>query len=249
MSVFLTKGKLKICIADNCEEMGIEAAKAGSSILKRLLDEKDEVNIVLAAAPSQNETLKYLMKDEDIEWSRVNAMHMDEYIGYGMDSNASFAHYLNEHIFSKATFKNIYYICCEEDYEKIIKDHPIDIVFLGIGENGHIAFNDPAEAKFNDEKIIKVVNLDEVCRLQQVHDGAFKTLDEVPHQATTLTIPTLMSATYLICSVPGSAKAQAVYNTINAPISEKVPATIMRRHQNVALFLDKESASLLEIKK
>lgn len=245
MSILMNKGKLKICIANTRDEAGLLAAKQGAEILKNLLAIKDEVNVVFAAAPSQNEMLKYIIRDYDIEWHRINAMHMDEYIGFGMDSDASFAHYLNDHIFSKVTFKNIYYICCENDYENIIKNHKIDVVFLGIGENGHIAFNDPDEARFDDDKIMKVVKLDEICRHQQVHDGLFKTIDDVPKEAITLTIPTLMSASYLICTVPGLAKANAVYNTINLPISEKCPATVMRRHQNATIYLDKESASLL----
>ncbi|MBO7085836.1 MAG: glucosamine-6-phosphate deaminase [Bacilli bacterium] len=242
----INKGKLKICVCESREELGKYAALDAAKILKGLLEEKDEINVIFAAAPSQNETLKYLLKDEDIDWRRINAFHMDEYVGFGMDSNASFAHYLNEHIFSKVTFKNIYYICCEKDYAALIKSHPIDVVFLGIGENGHIAFNDPGVANFEDKEIIKAVKLDEKCRRQQVNDGCFKTIDDVPIEALTLTIPTLFSATYLICSVPGLTKAQAVYDTINSPISEKCPATIMRRHQNAILYIDKESASLLD---
>ena len=246
MSLIYNKGKLKINISTNREELGKAAALDGAKILKELLEKKDEINVIFAAAPSQNETLKNLLKDEDIDWCRINAFHMDEYIGFGMDNESSFAHYLNEHMFSKTTFKNIYYICCEEDYDSLIKNHPIDVVFLGIGENGHIAFNDPGVADFNDKEIIKTVKLDEKCRNQQVHDGCFKTIDDVPLEAKTLTIPVLFSATYLICSVPGITKAQAVYDAINLPISEKCPATIMRRHQNATLYIDKESASLLD---
>ena len=241
-----TKGKLRIFVLDSREELGKKAAQDGLEILKKLLNEKDEINVCFAAAPSQDETLRYLLKDEDMEWDRVNAFHMDDYIGYGLDSDASFAHYLNTHIFSKATFKRIFYICCEDDYADLVKKYPFDVVFLGIGENGHIAFNDPGVADFADKETIKEVELDEVCRNQQVNDGCFKDINDVPKKALTLTIPALFSATYWICSVPGIKKAQAVYNAVNNPIHPSCPATIMRRHPNCTLYLDNDSASLLD---
>lgn len=240
------KGKLKICILDNREALGEKAAKDAAEIIKELLSKNNEINVAFAAAPSQDETLRYLLKDDDIEWERINAFQLDEYCKFGLDKKGSFANYLNIHIFSKVTFNKIYYICCEDDYASIVKNHPFDVVFLGIGENGHIAFNDPSFAKFDEKEILKKVKLDERSRLQQVNDGCFPSLDDVPTEAKTLTIPPIMASKYIICSVPGIRKAEAVKEALYGPISEKCPASIMRRHMHGNIYLDKESASLLE---
>lgn len=244
---------LKVKIFETRDEMGGCASHDAAACIKKLLSEKEEINMIFAAAPSQNETLAGLVADKTIDWSRVNAFHMDEYVG--LDSNApqAFGNFLKEHIFGKLPFKAVYYICeagnteeeiCET-YSKLIKEHPIDIVCLGIGENGHIAFNDPWVADFNDKNIIKKVELDEVCRNQQINDGCFSKLSDVPKFALTLTVPTLFNADYLFCTVPAKTKAQAVFNTVNSEINEEVPATIMRRHKNAIMYCDKDSAEKL----
>ena len=240
-------------IYDTRENMGKSAGKDIAQKIRDLLNKKDEVNMIFAAAPSQNETLEALIKEDGIDWSRINAFHMDEYIGLCEDAPQRFGNYLNEHIFSKVPFKSVNYINgSAEDidaecnrYTELLKSHPIDIVCLGIGENAHIAFNDPWVADFNDSAVIKKVELDSVCRNQQVNDGCFDTMDAVPTHALTLTIPTLVSADYMFCSVPATTKADAAYKTINNAVTEDVPATIMRTHKNAIMYLDSESGKLL----
>ena len=166
--------------------------------------------MIFAAAPSQNDVLLALTEDKSIDWTRVNAFHMDEYVGLPKDAPQGFGNFLSAHIFSLAPFKSVNYIDCTaenpeaecERYAELLKNNPTDIVVMGIGENGHIAFNDPWVADFNDEKWVKVVPLDEVCRNQQVNDGCFAHVDEVPTHALTLTVPTLVRAPWLFCIVP-----------------------------------------------
>ena len=246
-------GKLKVKIYNTREEMGKASGEAIGKKVKELLDKKGEVNIIFAAAPSQNETLATLVNAEGIDWSKVNAFHMDEYIGLPNDAPQAFGNFLRERIFDKLPFKSVNYIYTENEkpeencsrYSRLIKENPIDIVCLGIGENGHIAFNDPWVADFNDSEVIKKVELDEVCRQQQVNDGCFKKLEDVPKYALTLTIPTLFNADYLFCTVPAKTKSDAVYKTINNEINEEVPATIMRKHDNAIMYCDIDSGSKL----
>jgi glucosamine-6-phosphate deaminase len=244
--------KVVVNIYDTREEMGEAAAREASLHIKKLLEDKEEINCMFAAAPSQNEFLVTLVKDQSIPWQRINAFHMDEYMGLEEGDNRSFRSFLNNALFNKVPFKNIYLINGEnepkmecERYEAIMKKHPLDIVFMGIGENGHIAFNDPPVADFKDPKNIKIVELEENCRMQQVHDKCFSTLEEVPNHAFTVTIPKLMEANHIFCIVPGSLKAQAIQDTLNGIISEACPASILRTHDNAKLFLDIDSASKL----
>lgn len=235
-------------------EMGEAAAIDIANAIRSSLAEKEEVNIVFAAAPSQNEVLAALCQQPGIEWERVNAFHMDEYVHLAPDSPAGFGNFLKEHIFGKLPFHAVYYINgnakdlkteCKR-YADLLRQHPIDIVCLGIGENGHIAFNDPHVADFHDPETLKVVDLDEVCRKQQVHDGCFATLEEVPKNALTLTIPTLTSGKKLFCIVPAATKAWAVYHTLNDEVSEHIPATCLRQHQQAVLYGDKDSMQLVK---
>ncbi|WP_129724794.1 glucosamine-6-phosphate deaminase [Xylanivirga thermophila] len=233
--------------------MGRGAANDAACVIKKLLNEKDDVNIIFAAAPSQNEFLEALMLDNDIEWGRINAFHMDEYIGLPADAPQGFGNFLKERIFDRVPFKSITYLNgnatdIEEEcirYTKLLKDNPVDIVCMGIGENGHIAFNDPHVAFFNDDKWVKVVDLDLKCRNQQVHDGCFANLDAVPTHALTLTIPALLSAEHIFCVVPAITKAEAVKNTVNGPITEQCPASILRNHENAVLYVDKDSGKYI----
>ncbi len=247
------KDNLKVKIYSNRTYMGKAAAYDIKQRIISLLNEKNEINMIFAAAPSQNEVLESLINDKDIEWGKINAFHMDEYIALGKDdADKSFGAFLTEHIFAKAPFKSVNLINATNTakdeckrYGELLKKYPADIVVMGIGENGHIAFNDPPVADFNDAKIIKPVALDEICRQQQVNDGCFPTIDRVPTHALTLTCPTLSSGDYLFCIVPAATKAQAVYDTINGEINEKCPATILRRHKNAVLYLDADSSSKL----
>jgi len=248
------KDNLTVKLFDTRDAMGAYAAKEASDKMKELLSKKEEINMIFAAAPSQNEFLKTLYTDKDIDFSRINAFHMDEYIGLPSDNPAGFGNFLRDRIFSKAPFKSVNYLNgLAEDidaecarYTQLLKDHPIDIVCMGIGENGHIAFNDPHVAFFNDEKAVKVVELDQKCRQQQVNDGCFASIDEVPTHALTLTIPTLVSGDYLFCMVPAATKADAVYATINGEIEEKCPASILRKHDNATLYVDSDSGAKIK---
>ncbi len=249
------KDKLQVKIFETRDLMGQDAAKDIAAVIRRLLAEKDEVNIIFAAAPSQNDTLGYLCSEKDIDWTRINAFHMDEYIGLPEGSPASFGQYLYDHVFGKVPFKSVNYINstatdhqaeCKRYTALLTENHP-DMVLMGVGENGHIAFNDPGVASFNDSEAVKVVELDDVCRQQQVNDGCFATLDMVPKYALTLTVPTLFGADYLFCSVPAITKADAILEMLTTDqIDEHCPATILRRHDNAILYCDKDSASKLD---
>lgn len=248
----MQKDLLKVKIADTRREMGEIAARDIHARILELQSEREQINIIFAAAPSQNETLEALAAYDDIDWSRINAFHMDEYVGLPKDAPQRFSIYLTEHIFKLKPFRTINYIDPSNDgegecarYTELLKKYPVDIVILGIGENGHIAFNDPHVADFNDARVVKLVELDEVCRKQQVNDGCFADISEVPTHALTLTVPTLFAASSLFCSVPAPTKAWAVRETLTAEISERCPATVMRRHKDASLYCDSDSASLL----
>lgn len=229
-------------------ELGIAAAKAAADFLQRALSEQETVRTIFAAAPSQNEMLAALVETTRIDWNRVEAFHMDEY--HELDSGAPqrFGRFLKERLFDRLPFRSVYLIDTDTtepviQYEKLLKTAPIDLVCLGIGENGHLAFNDPPVADFADPVWVKIVELDHACRQQQVNDGCFASLNDVPRRAITLTIPALISGRRLICTVPGPAKRQAVFKTLHDPISTACPATILRNHLACTLFLDKDSAA------
>ena len=241
---------VKTC--DSREEMGAAAAKDAAACLRKLLEEKEEVNCMFAAAPSQNEFLEALIKEPGINWQRVHAFHMDEYCGLVQGSEGTFSRFLRNAIFDRKPFCSVNLIDGEKDfeqecrrYEALLRKYPMDIVFMGIGENGHIAFNDPQVADFGDEAMVKKVELDEKCRRQQVNDGCFPSLEQVPAYALTVTVPGLMKARYHFCIVPGSRKAEAVGATVTGPVAESCPASILRLQPNACLYLDGESASLL----
>lgn len=251
----LKKENLRVRICDNRCTLGMDAAQTAAQIINQLLSVKEEINILFAAAPSQNEFLASL-QEYDLPWQRIHALHMDEYVGLKSDAPQRFGNFLKEHIFASIPFKSVNYIYKEEAtpeeicaiYEQILQEHPLDIVFMGIGENGHIAFNDPHVARFDDPLLVKIVSLDEVCRMQQVHDGCFPHIEEVPRQAITVTIPVMLKAAYIFCMVPGKPKANAVKNTLYDPVSTTCPASILRTHLNATLYCDLESASLLSFK-
>ena len=245
--------KLNVKVLSSRDEMGKAAAADIAATIRALLAEKESINMIFAAAPSQNEVLASLLA-EDVDFSRINAFHMDEYIGLDPRfSGAAFANFLKEHIFDKAPFRSVNLIRAEatdadaecERYAALLEKYPTDIVVMGIGENGHIAFNDPPVADFDDKKIVKVVKLDEVCRQQQVNDGCFPAVENVPTHAMTLTCPTLTRASHLFCIVPAKTKAVAVRATLCDPISEQCPATVLRRHDSATLYLEPDSAALL----
>ncbi len=247
------KDKLEVRIFENRTLMGEASARDIKATIAKLLETKEEINMIFAAAPSQNDVLKALVEDKTIAWNRVNAYHMDEYIGLDKDAPQGFGNFLKSHIFGLVPFKSVNYIDITttdpekeaERYGKLLNENLTDIVIMGIGENGHIAFNDPPVADFKDAKTVKPVKLDEICRQQQVNDGCFATIDDVPTHAMTLTVPTLVRAPYLFCIVPAPTKANAVYETLNGTIDEHCPASVLRLHDNAVLYLDDQSSKLL----
>lgn len=250
--------KLRVVLSETRAELGRRAGRDAAKAIAEAIDEKGEARVVFAAAPSQNETLQTLCAAKNVDWTKVVALHMDEYIGLPPGSPARFSRYLREHCFGKLPFKAVHYLDPEDRgdsvefllsrYTTILAQGPIDVVVMGIGENGHIAFNDPHVADFRDFMSVKLVDLDDKCRQQQVNDGCFASIEETPTQAITLTVPTLANAARQICAVPGPLKAEAVRKTIYAPVSPECPATILRTLPNATLYLDADSASLLDRK-
>lgn len=244
---------LVVSIDTNRTLMGRSAALGVAKQIKMLLGKQERINMAFAAAPSQNEFLAELCSMADLDWSRVNAFHLDEYVGLADDAPQRFGNFLKRSVFDKVSFANVHYLNgnaqdldaeCSR-YASLLREHPVDIACIGIGENGHIAFNDPHVADFNDPHAVKVVSLDERCRLQQVHDGCFPELNAVPTHALTLTIPAIVAAKWVYCMVPGASKQEAVKATLEGPVSTKCPASVLRRHPRATLFLDSESAGLL----
>ncbi len=248
----ISKEKLKVQIYSGRPELGIAAADTFAETVRELLENKEYVNIIFASAPSQNEFLAELLK-RDIAWDRINAFHMDEYVGLDADAPQGFGNFLKDRLFSKVQCREVHYLngnardTAEEckRYSDLLIKYPTDIVCLGIGENTHLAFNDPHVADFNDPEIVKVVDLDHACRSQQVNDGCFAQIDDVPALALTITIPALFKSNYAYAIVPGKFKADAIYHTLNSEISEQYPSTILRKHDNAILFIDEDSASKL----
>lgn len=244
----------KLCVKtyESREAMGAGAAKDAAECLRSLLKKKEVVRCIFAAAPSQNEFLEALINEPDIDWTRVHAFHMDEYCGLEQGSEGTFSKFLADSIFNKVPFGAVNYINggneAEEEclrYAALLKENPTDIVFMGIGENGHVAFNDPPVADFADKVFVKRVELDQICRQQQVNDGCFPSLKEVPTHALTVTVPGLMTADYHFCIVPGIRKAEAVRSTLLGPVNESCPASILREQKGACLYTDQDSSSLL----
>lgn len=241
---------LPVYIYDTREEMGAAAAKDAAQRINDIIARRGEANVIFAAAPSQNELLENLLK-YDIDWSKVRGFHQDEYIGIDETEPAGFGCFLRRAIFDRVKFKELYFLLCKEEdaekkceeYSELLKKYPADLIFLGIGENGHLAFNDPSVADFNDPKILKIVELDDVCRQQQVNDGCFKTFDDVPKRAMSLSMSYIMNTPEAICVVPTDRKANAVKNALYGPVTTACPSSILREHKNAALYLDKDSAS------
>ena len=230
--------------------VGAAAATHVAALIRDLLDDTSEIRMVFAAAPSQSEFLSALVDQTDVDWSRITAFHMDEYIDLDASNPHRFSNWLDKHLFQRVPFKKVERLNpspqspeseCKR-YADLLSARRLDIVCMGIGENGHIAFNDPPVANFEDPEWVKVVELDQACREQQAHD-AFGSLDAVPTRAVTMTIPALMSASHAACVVPGPRKAEAVAAAVLGPVSTDCPASILRTHGSARLFLDRDSAS------
>lgn len=228
--------------------MGNQAAHDIAVEIRARLAEADGVRIIFAAAPSQAEMIEALIAEPAVDWRRVTAFHMDEYIGLAAEAPQRFARWLRERLFNRVPFAVTHPIVPEpephaaaERYAALLAAAPIDIVCLGIGVNGHIAFNDPPVADFADPFDVKIVELDQVCRRQQVDDDCFPDLAAVPERAVTLTIPRLLRADRLFCVVPGALKREAVKRALHGPVTTDCPASILRRHADCTLYLDAES--------
>jgi glucosamine-6-phosphate deaminase len=249
---------LHVCVFRDRKAMGAAAAADCTQAIRSVLAGKSLCRIVFAAAPSQNEVLSGLAAAPGIDWNRVHVFHMDEYASLPAGDPRRFGEFLRNAIFSRVPFGRVEYLApvpvpsgasarAEADrYAALLAEAPVDIVCLGVGENGHIAFNDPAHADFSDPLAVKEVELDLECRMQQVHDACFASLEEVPRTALTLTVPTLVSGGALFCVVPGPAKAAAVRSMLEGPVSPACPATALRAHGACALYLDADSAGSLK---
>ncbi len=244
--------KFNTDISKDSRELGRKSGDRAAQIIKNAIAEKGQANIILATGTSQFETLQRLLTHSDIDWSKVVMFHLDEYIGLPITAPASFRRYLKERFIDKVpTLKAYYLIDGEADPAQecarlggIIAAHPIDFAQVGIGENGHLAFNDPPADFYTEEPYI-VVELDEACRRQQFNEGWFATMEDVPKQAISMSIQQILRSKSIVCSVPDERKAQAVKNCAELPISNEYPAGILRTHDDCILYLDKNSASLL----
>lgn len=243
-----------VYVADSRIQMGQLSGQEIAATIRLLLDVKETINVMFAAAPSQDDVLAELCSAGDIDWSRVNAFHMDEYIGLSRKAPQGFGNYLREHVFDRLPFRQVFYINPEasdpkaeaQRYEELLLEYPMDVCILGVGENGHMAFNDPAEARFDDPYLVKTVHLDERCRQQQVNDGCFSSIGEVPKTAITVTIPGLLRARSMFCVVPTIRKAEAVARMLKGEIATDCPATALRRKNGARLYLDPDAASLVK---
>ncbi len=247
---------LRVEVHEDRARMGRAAALAVSRAIAARQAEAGRARVVFAAAPSQDEFLAGLVASPEVDWSRVVGLHMDEYLGIGPDHPASFRRYLQEHLFRLAGLgaDRLRLIPGEDvkrplatclTYEALLRAAPIDVVCAGIGENGHLAFNDPPVADFLDPLLVKVVRLDAACRRQQLNDGCFSRIEDVPTHAFTMTVPALLAAPVLSVVVPGPRKAEAVLAALRGPISEACPASALRHHPGATLHLDRESARLI----
>lgn len=243
---------MDIQISKDPAELGKAAGHATAQLIREAIATNGNANIILATGTSQFETLKQLLQEKEIEWNKVVMFHLDEYIGLPITHPASFRKYLKERFIEKMpSLKAAYLINGETDpvaeckrLNEAISKHPIDVALVGIGENGHLAFNDPP-ADFETESPYIVVNLDEACRKQQFGEGWFPALQDVPGQAISMSIKQIMKSKHIICSVPDKRKAVAVKNTLELPVSNLYPASILQTHSNCRLYLDTESAELL----
>ncbi|MEC0368418.1 glucosamine-6-phosphate deaminase [Paenibacillus chibensis] len=243
-----TAGCLQVRQYAGRDDLGRAAALDAAEAIRLKLKAQEAVRVVFAAAPSQNEFLDHLAEAEGIDWKRVTVFHMDEYIGLEPDAPQRFSHFLMTRLFQRVQPGAVHLIDPAAEageecrrYAALLEEAPLDLVCLGIGENGHIAFNDPPVADFQDPSTVKSVVLDEACRQQQVNDGCFGRLDQVPREALTLTVPALLSAERLLCMVPGTAKRNAVRDALEGPVSTACPASILRTHANSVLYLDRDS--------
>ena len=242
---------MEIVISESPVQLGKAAAENGARLIRQAIQQKNEANIIVATGASQFEMLNELIK-KDIDWTRVTGFHLDEYIGLPETHNASFRKYLKERFVDQVPMKKFHYVNGENNPQdewvrlgEIIGNFPVDVAFIGIGENAHLAFNDPP-ADFETEEAFLVVKLDEQCRLQQLGEGWFSSFDEIPEFAISMSVKQILKSKSIICSVPDKRKAEAVRKTLDKIVTPEVPASILQGHPSAWLYLDKDSASLLK---
>lgn len=241
---------MEIIIKQNKEELGKYAAEKGAALINKAIKEKGFANIILATGASQFEMLQYLVEAE-VDWGKVTCFHLDEYIGLKENHHASFRKYLKERFYTKVNVNEFYFINGENNAEDecsrlndIITNHDICVAFIGIGENAHLAFNDPP-ADFETELPYIIVDLDKACRLQQFNEGWFPDLESVPTRAISMSIKQILKSQSIICTVPDERKAKAVRDSVKEEVSPLIPGTILKEHQDTTLVLDNDSASLI----
>jgi glucosamine-6-phosphate deaminase len=247
---------MEVVIMSDKRALGKAAAAAGAQLVREALHNRGAANIIVATGASQFEMFDALVLEPDIAWNNVSGFHLDEYVGLPMAHPASFRRYLWERFVSRLPLplREFHFLDAENDPEgecrrvsEVIRRHPIDVAFVGIGENGHLAFNDPP-ADFQTEEPYIVVNLDEACRRQQLGEGWFPTLDDVPRQAISMSVRQIMKSASIVCTVPDRRKAQAVHNAVEGEVTPRVPASILQLHGKATLYLDEPAAVLLEKK-
>lgn len=250
----LQVGTARVEIYESKEKLGQAAARTAANIMQNTLKQNEVANVAFATGASQFEFVDAL-GDEHINWQRIVAFHLDEYLGMQDDHPASFRRWLRERIVERYAPRAVHYVQGDADdaeveaarYSRLLEQNPVHLGCVGIGENGHIAFNDPPVADFSDPHKVKVVELDHACRMQQLGEGWFPTLDDVPHRALTLTVPAIMQFQHIVSVVPDERKAEAVKNALQGEMITRCPASILRTHPNLTLFLDEGSASLLTV--
>lgn len=241
---------MQIIISDDKIASGARAARDGAALIRAAIEKTGAANIIVATGASQFEMLDALTREE-VDWLRVTGFHLDEYIGLPISHPASFRKYLKERFVDKVPLHAFHYVNGEENAQaecdrlsEVIAQHPIDVAFIGIGENGHIAFNDPP-ADFETEKPYLVVQLDEACKKQQMGEGWFPTLNDVPAQAISMSVRQILKSRAIVCTVPDERKAQAVKSAVEGNVTPDVPASILQMHDATTLYLDPPAASLL----
>jgi glucosamine-6-phosphate deaminase len=245
---------LAVSVCRNRRDLGVASAEEASAIIRAAIHKDGRAAVVFAAAPSQTEFLDHLRADSSLDWRSVTAFHLDEYAGLPASHPASFRRFLRERLWDHvplAAFHELAGDALDLDaeanrYQRLLAEQQPVLVALGIGENGHLAFIDPGECDFHDPRDVRVVNLDDVCRRQQVHDGAFQRLEDVPRRALSLTVPFILRTPNAVLTVPGASKRQAVRDALEGPVDPRCPASAMRRHPRAVLFLDGDSAALLQ---
>jgi glucosamine-6-phosphate deaminase len=232
-------------------EMGRAAAVRAAAALRSAMALRGGARVAFAAAPSQNEFLRALAETPGIDWHRIVAFQLDEYRGLPGHAPQGFGQFLRERLFDRVRPGQVRLMDGNareaameiERYERLLREGPLDLACVGVGENGHIAFNEPGSADFDDGALVRVVTLDERSRLQQVHDGCFETLQSVPSEAFTLTVPAIARAARIVCVVPGPSKQAALRHMLRAPVSAQCPASVLRRHPDAVLYADVDAAA------